>query len=183
MNVSAPNNTAQKKHVKNSLAELFFLNNHKGFFRAYVVYRSTFFALVRLFTFIKYRYTLPKGYLRRYIEMKKEPTLGEIIKEERIAQRFTQEEIAERIGCHPQYYKNLENDKATPSLRMYKKIMRTLNISSDSYIHPESQTDNPLYDKIVRLLHKCSPELLSVVLATTEALLALSHDSQDNTEK
>ena len=40
--------------------------------------------------------------------MKKEPTLGEIIKEERIAQRFTQEEIAERIGCHPQYYKNLE---------------------------------------------------------------------------
>ena len=47
----------------------------------------------------------------------------------------------------------------------------------------ESQTDNPLYDKIVRLLHKCSPELLSVVLATTEALLALSHDSQDNTEK
>ena len=62
--------------------------------------------------------------------MKKEPTLGEIIKEERIAQRFTQEEIAERIGCHPQYYKNLENDKATPSLRMYKKIMRTLNISS-----------------------------------------------------
>ena len=93
MNVSAPNNAAQKKHVKNSLAELFFLNNHKGFFRAYVVYRSTFFALVRLFTFIKYRYTLPKGYLRRYIEMKKEPTLGEIIKEERIAQRFTQEEI------------------------------------------------------------------------------------------
>lgn len=33
--------------------------------------------------------------------MKKEPTLGEIIKEERIAQRFTQEEIAKRIGCHP----------------------------------------------------------------------------------
>lgn len=35
--------------------------------------------------------------------MKKEPTLGEIIKEERIAQRFTQEEIAERIGRHPQW--------------------------------------------------------------------------------
>lgn len=115
--------------------------------------------------------------------MKKEPTLGEIIKGERLAQRFTQEEMAERIGCHPQYYKNLENDKATPSLRMYKKIMRTLNISSDSYIHPETQPDNPLYDKIVRLLHKCSPELLSVVLATTEALLALSHDSQDTIEK
>ena len=109
--------------------------------------------------------------------MKREPTLGEIIKEERIAQRFTQEEIAERIGCHPQYYKNLENDKATPSLRMYMKIMRTLNISSDAYIHPELQSENPLYDKTIRLLHKCSPELLSVVLATTEALLAISHDN------
>lgn len=105
------------------------------------------------------------------------------MQEERLAQRFTQEEMAERIGCHPQYYKNLENDKANPSLRMYKKIMRTLNISSDIYIHPETQTDNPLYDKIVRLLHKCSPDLFPVVLATTEALLDLSHDSQDTIEK
>mgnify|MGYP002774719970 CR=1 FL=1 len=70
--------------------------------------------------------------------MKKEPTLGEIIKGERLAQRFTQEEMAERIGCHPQYYKNLENDKATPSVRMYKKIMRTLNISSAQQISYDS---------------------------------------------
>ena len=39
------------------------------------------------------------------------PTLGQIMKKARLDQRFTQEEIAERIGCHPQYYKNLENDK------------------------------------------------------------------------
>ena len=37
------------------------------------------------------------------------PTLGQIMKKARLEQRFTQEEIAERIGCHPQYYKNLEN--------------------------------------------------------------------------
>lgn len=87
------------------------------------------------------------------------------------------------LGGTLPYYKNLENDKANPSLRMYKKIMRTLNISSDTYIHPETQTDNPLYDKIVRLLHKCSPDLFPVILATTEALLDLSHDSQDTIEK
>ena len=34
------------------------------------------------------------------------PTLGQIMKKARLEQRFTQEEIAERIGCHPQYYKN-----------------------------------------------------------------------------
>ena len=61
------------------------------------------------------------------------PTLGQIMKKARLEQRLTQEEISERIGCHPQYYKNLENDKGTPSIQLFCTIMRTLNISADSY--------------------------------------------------
>ena len=54
--------------------------------------------------------------------MKKEPTLGEIIKEERIAQRFTQEEIAERIGCHPQYYKTLKTIRLRPAYACTRRL-------------------------------------------------------------
>lgn len=40
-----------------------------------------------------------------------DPKLGELIKKKRIERRLTQKEVAELVGCHPQYYKNLENGK------------------------------------------------------------------------
>ncbi len=40
-----------------------------------------------------------------------DPKLGELIKKTRIERRFTQEEMAELVGCHPKYYKNLEMEK------------------------------------------------------------------------
>lgn len=99
------------------------------------------------------------------------PTLGQIMKKARLEQRFTQEEIAERIGCHPQYYKNLENDKGTPSIQLFCTIMRTLNISADSYVYPNQNINDPCYQKIIQLLSQCSQYQLSVLLATAEALV------------
>lgn len=99
------------------------------------------------------------------------PTLGQIMKKARLEQRLTQEEIAERIGCHPQYYKNLENDKGTPSIQLFCTIMRTLNISADSYVYPNQNANNPCYQKIIQLLEQCSQYQLSVLLATAEALV------------
>ena len=55
-----------------------------------------------------------------------DPKLGELIKKKRIERRLTQEEVAELVGYHPQYYKNLENGKGMPSLPMFCKIMWTL---------------------------------------------------------
>ena len=40
-----------------------------------------------------------------------DPKLGELMKRTRMERRLTQEEVAELIDCHPQYYKNLENGK------------------------------------------------------------------------
>ena len=99
------------------------------------------------------------------------PTLGQIMKKARLEQRLTQEEIAERIGCHPQYYKNLENDKGTPSIRLFCTIMRTLNISADLYVYPNRNTGNSRYQKILQLLAQCNEYQLSILLATAEALV------------
>lgn len=54
-----------------------------------------------------------------------DPKLGELIKKTCIERRLTQEEAAELVGCHPQYYKNLENGKGMPSVPMFRKIMRS----------------------------------------------------------
>lgn len=70
-----------------------------------------------------------------------DPKLGELIKKTRLERRLTQEEVAEMIGCHSQYYKNLENGKEMPSVPMFCKIMRALHISSDEYVWSNQNRD------------------------------------------
>ncbi len=105
-----------------------------------------------------------------------DPKLGELIKKKRIDCRFTQEEVAEMVGCHPQYYKNLENGKGMPSLAMFCKIMWALHISADEYVWPEQYFDNPTYKSLLNLLSQCDEYMLSVLLATTKALLSKAPD-------
>ncbi len=70
-----------------------------------------------------------------------DPKLGELIKKTRLERQLTQEQVAEMIGCHSQYYKNLENGKEMPSVPMFCKIMRALHISSDEYVWPNQNRD------------------------------------------
>lgn len=100
-----------------------------------------------------------------------DPKLGELMKKTRIERRLTQEEAAELIGCHTQYYKNLENGKGMPSIPMYCRIMRALHISSDEYVYPNQNRDNPIYKSLLNLLSQCDEYMLSVLCATAEALL------------
>mgnify|MGYP002512272531 FL=1 len=112
-----------------------------------------------------------------------DPKFGELIKKKRIERRLTQEEVAELIGCHPQYYKNLENGKGMPSLPMFCRIMWALHISADEYVWPEQYLDNPTYKSLLNLLNRCDEYMLSVLLATAEALLTnASHKTDDKTE-
>ena len=113
-----------------------------------------------------------------------DPKFGELIKKKRIERRLTQEEVAELVGCHPQYYKNLENGKGMPSLPMFCKIMWTLYISADEYVWPAQYPDNPTYKSLLNLLGQCDEYMLSVLLATAEALLANTpNKTNDKTEK
>lgn len=100
-----------------------------------------------------------------------DPKLGELMKKARIERRLTQEEAAELIGCHTQYYKNLENGKGMPSIPMYCRIMRALHISSDEYVYPNQNRDNPIYKSLLNLLSQCDEYMLSVLCAAAEALL------------
>ena len=84
--------------------------------------------------------------------------------------------MAELIGCHSQYYKNLENGKGMPSVPMFCKIMRVLHISSDEYVWSNQNRGNPTYQSLLNLLSQCGDYKLSVLLATAEALLKDASD-------
>ena len=55
--------------------------------------------------------------------------LGLNIKKYRLAQGFTQETLAEKIGIHPTYVGKLEGGKNNPSVKMLFKITRALGIT------------------------------------------------------
>lgn len=111
-----------------------------------------------------------------------DPKLGELIKKTRIERKLTQEEVAEMVNCHTQYYKNLENGHGMPSVNMLCRIFRALHLSSDLYVWPELNKDNPVYRSLLSLLSLCDEYKLSVLLATAEALLA-DAPGKDNNKK
>ena len=82
-----------------------FFYNHKGI-------ECLFGSLIHYEIFIFYTFHIQKVLL--YTTKKKscevnnmadvDPKLGELIKKTRLERRLTQEEVAEMIGCHSQYY-------------------------------------------------------------------------------
>lgn len=100
-----------------------------------------------------------------------DPKLGELIKRSRLERKLTQEQTAELVGYNTQYYKNLENGCGMPSVPMFCRIMRALNISADDYIYPNKNSSFPVYQSLLHLLSQCDKHQLSVLHATAEALL------------
>ena len=106
--------------------------------------------------------------------------LGELMKEHRNRLQLTQEQVAELIDCHPQYYKNLENGKGHPSLPLFCKIMRALNMSADAYITPNNDQSTPDYQEMIQIFNQCDTYQRSVLLATGRALV-INNSIKNNT--
>ena len=111
-----------------------------------------------------------------------EKSLGELMKEHRTRLHLTQEKVAELLDCHPQYYKNLENGKGNPSISLFCKIIRTLNISADAYIIQNTDQTNPDYQEMIQIFNQCNSYQRSVLLAAGRALI-MKHPETDEFKK
>ncbi len=101
---------------------------------------------------------------------------GIVLKNARMDKKLTQAELAEILDISLSYLKDLERFRNNPSYDIFEKVIRYFNLSADTVIYPNhNQTDNT-YQKIGRLLTRCSERQLKVILATTEALLSISEN-------
>ncbi|MCD7814120.1 MAG: helix-turn-helix domain-containing protein [Lachnospiraceae bacterium] len=66
-----------------------------------------------------------------------EKRLGDMIKTARKEHHWTQNQFAEQLGVSAFYVRNLECGKCVPSLAVFCKAMRMLNLSADDYVYPE----------------------------------------------
>lgn len=104
--------------------------------------------------------------------MKFHPTqFGIALKNARMNKHLTQAELAEELDISLSYLKDLERFRNNPSYEIFEKIVRYFNLSADTIIYPNTNSDDNTYQKIERLLTRCNEKQLHVVLATIEALL------------
>ena len=98
--------------------------------------------------------------------------LSKEMKKARKKLNISQAECAEQLDFSLSYLKDLERCRCSPSIENFYHICRTLNISADDCIFPESsdKTDSDLHS-LIRLLPKCDEKTLKVLLTVGTALV------------
>jgi transcriptional regulator with XRE-family HTH domain len=103
-----------------------------------------------------------------------------MIKNARMDLHWTQEELAEKLGVSAPYLGDLERHKNRPSLPLFCKAMRVLNLSADDYVYPNENLNNTTYQQLLRLLSQCDEYQLQVLLATATALVHPAQESDNH---
>lgn len=97
--------------------------------------------------------------------------LGMFIRNGRLDMNLTQEQLAEKLDCNLSYLGNIERGNNTPSLKLFYEIMRTLNLSSDKFIHSENDTSNNTYQQLLQLLDQCTLREQQILLENARTLI------------
>lgn len=95
----------------------------------------------------------------------------EAIKKARAKKHLTQAACAELLDYSLSFQKDLERCRCSPSIESFYHICRTLNISADDCIFPDSNKTDSTYHELLRILSKCDKGTLNVLIATATALL------------
>lgn len=94
---------------------------------------------------------------------------GTLIKDLRIKNGLTQNQVAESLGVTPGYISNVENNRTAMSLRILTYYARLVGCSLDSLVgelepeYSETALDRELYQAIIRLDSKTKEKLLKTI--------------------
>lgn len=98
-----------------------------------------------------------------------EENYGTLIRELRIRNGLTQNQVAESLGVTPGYISNVENNRTAMSLRILTYYARLVGCSLDSLVgelEPEytaTSLDRKLYNSIIDLDVKTKEKLLKTI--------------------
>lgn len=99
---------------------------------------------------------------------------GSLIKDLRIKNGLTQNQVAESLGVTPGYISNVENNRTAMSLRILTYYARLVGCSLDSLVgelepeYSETALDRKLYQAIIKLDSKTKEKLLKTIEIWTE---------------
>ncbi len=94
---------------------------------------------------------------------------GALIKDLRIQNGLTQNQVAEALGVTPGYISNVENNRTAMSLRILTYYARLVGCSLDSLVgelepeYAETALDRELYEAIIELDIETKEKLLKTI--------------------
>lgn len=94
---------------------------------------------------------------------------GNLIKDLRIQNGLTQNQVAEALGVTPGYISNVENNRTAMSLRILTYYARLVGCSLDSLVgelepeYSETALDRALYEAIIKLDTNTKEKLLKTI--------------------
>ena len=97
--------------------------------------------------------------------------LGNQIRESRIENQISQEQLAELVNITPTHLKPLESEHRKPSIEVLVSLMEVLHFSFDGLVFPVSTERERRSQEIEILLKACSDQQLEIILDVTRSLL------------
>lgn len=103
----------------------------------------------------------------------KKYNFGHIIKQARKDHNLTQEQLAEKLDISTRYMMSVECGNRTPSLSLFFKIIRTLEIDANQIIYRRQDISDTEQARttLLNLASSCNTHELAVLIATARALL------------
>lgn len=89
--------------------------------------------------------------------------LGKAIKNARVKNGLSQEQLAELLGVSPSHIKHMESGLRKPSVENLFQLVKILHFSLDALVQPEQQGMDERALEIQMLLTDCTPPQLELV--------------------
>lgn len=104
-------------------------------------------------------------------ETLKSGLLGNAIRQARIENGYSQEQLAEMIDITVTHLKHLESEHRKPSVEVLFKLINVLNLSIDSLFAKDKNSLNSDYKIILLMLEKCDEKQLRIIKNVINGLL------------
>ena len=102
----------------------------------------------------------------------KDRLLGDTIRQARMDNKMTQEQLAEAINISPTHLKHIEREPRKPSVDVLFSLADVLNFSMDAMIMESQSTDHAKrVNEMNLMMSKCTDEELDVFLAALRELM------------
>ena len=97
--------------------------------------------------------------------------MGAILKAARLEAKMTQDEVAERVGITTRYLMAIENEGKCPALDVWFRLIRTLHISADDIVYPESTAEKGQDGQLLYMIRSLNSRDKKIAQATIQAML------------
>lgn len=97
--------------------------------------------------------------------------MGPLLKEARLKEKLTQDEVSDRVGITTRYLMAIENEGKCPALDVWFRLIRTLHISANDIVYPENATEKEMDEQLLYMIRSLNSRDKKIAQALIQSLL------------